>query len=149
MFKEFVDNDRIIGGLDPISAEKARDFYKTVVRGKLVLTDCRTAEMAKLSENTYRDVNIAFANELSLICEKCGVDIWELIALANHHPRVNIHRPGPGVGGHCIPVDPWFIYHGAEELAAMIKTARGINDAMPKRVAERILEKCKGIKTPS
>ncbi len=113
ILKEFIDNDRIIGGVDQASGEKTAAFYRTFVRGEVLVTDARTAEMAKLTENSFRDVNIAFANELSLISDRLGINVWELIALSNRHPRVNILQPGPGVGGHCIAVDPWFIVDSA------------------------------------
>lgn len=136
---ELVENDRIIGGLTPTASERAAAMYRTFCRGRLILTDARTAELAKLVENSYRDVNIAFANELSLICEALGVDVWELIELANHHPRVDILQPGPGVGGHCIAVDPWFIVSAAPEQARLIRTAREVNDAKPLSVIDAII----------
>ena len=130
---EMVHNDRVIGGVDPESTKRAADLYKTFVKGKILETDATTAELVKLMENTYRDVNIALANEFALIAEELGVNVWEAIELANHHPRVNIHRPGPGVGGHCISVDPWFITEVTHH-AHMIYLAREINDSMPKHV---------------
>ena len=138
IIRELVDNDRIIGGINRLSAEKARDLYKSFCSGEIYLTDARTAELAKLTENTFRDVNIAFANELSMICDKLGVNVWELIELANRHPRVNILKPGPGVGGHCIAVDPWFIVAAAPEQAQLIRTAREVNDAKPHWVVEKV-----------
>lgn len=126
---ELVANDRIIGGLDAPSAEAAKRFYASFVRGVLFTTDSRTAEMVKLVENSFRDVNIAFANEISLLCEHLGIDAWEVIRLANHHPRVQILQPGPGVGGHCIAVDPWFLVAGDPTTARLIRTAREVNDA--------------------
>jgi len=126
---ELTDNDRSIGGVTPRCARKALGFYKRFVRGACVTTDARSAEMTKLVENAYRDVNIAFANELSIVADAMGLDVWEVIRLANRHPRVNILSPGPGVGGHCIAVDPWFIVHGAPEQTPLIRTARGVNDA--------------------
>jgi UDP-N-acetyl-D-mannosaminuronic acid dehydrogenase len=114
---ELVANDRVIGGVTAACAERAIDFYKMFVAGQCLATEARTAEMAKLTENAFRDVNIAFANELSLICDRLGINVWELIKLANHHPRVNVLQPGPGVGGHCIAVDPWFIVHSAPRQA--------------------------------
>jgi UDP-N-acetyl-D-mannosaminuronic acid dehydrogenase len=129
---ELVDNDRIIGGLTPRAAAKARDLYATFCQGQIHLTDAVTAELTKLVENSFRDVNIAFANELSLISHRLGVDVWELIELANHHSRVNILQPGPGVGGHCIAVDPWFIVDAAPEEARLIRTARQVNDDKPR-----------------
>lgn len=137
---EVVHNSRVIGGLSALCAERARAFYEIVVTGACHLTDARTAELAKLSENAFRDVNIAFANELSLICHDLGIDPWELIEMANKHPRVNILSPGPGVGGHCIAVDPWFIVDSAPDAARLIDTARRINDAKPGWVVDRIAE---------
>lgn len=138
MLKELVANDRIAGGLTPAAAEAARDLYRSFCVGEIFLTDARTAEMCKLTENASRDVGIAFANELSLICDKLGIDVWELIKLANRHPRVKILQPGPGVGGHCIAVDPWFIVDAAPEVARLIRTAREVNDAKPHHVMERV-----------
>lgn len=135
---ELVTNDRIVGGITPEAAEAARDLYKTFCEGEILLTDATTAEMAKLVENSYRDVNIAFANELSVISDKLGIDVWELIELANHHPRVNILQPGPGVGGHCIAVDPWFIVSSAPEEASLIRQARVTNDSKPHWVIEQV-----------
>lgn len=127
IMRELVENDRIVGGLTPEATAKTVEFYKTFVKGEVLSTDARTAEMAKLTENSFRDTNIAFANELSMLCDKFEIDVWELISLTNRHPRVNVLRPGPGVGGHCIAVDPWFIVHAGGETAKIIKTARGIN----------------------
>ncbi|MCH8565397.1 UDP-N-acetyl-D-mannosamine dehydrogenase [Nesterenkonia sp. LB17] len=138
IMEEMITNDRIIGGLTPEAAEAARDLYAAFCKGEFLLTDARTAEMAKLTENSFRDVNIAFANELSVISHKLGIDVWELIELANHHPRVNILQPGPGVGGHCIAVDPWFIVDAAPQDANLIRTARQTNDAKPEWVLGRI-----------
>lgn len=129
ILQELTDNDRSIGGITPRCARKALGFYKRFVRGACVTTDARSAEMTKLVENAYRDVNIAFANELSIVADAMGLDVWEVIRLANRHPRVDILSPGPGVGGHCIAVDPWFIVHGAPEQTPLIRTARGVNDA--------------------
>jgi UDP-N-acetyl-D-mannosaminuronic acid dehydrogenase len=126
---ELIDNDRCIGGITPRCARKALSFYRSFVRGACITTSARVAEMVKLSENAYRDVNIAFANELSMVSDKLGIDVWEVIRLANRHPRVNVLSPGPGVGGHCIAVDPWFIVHSAPEITPLIKTARNVNDA--------------------
>lgn len=128
ILEELTNNDRSIGGITPRCARKALAFYKRFVRGECVTTDARSAEMTKLVENAYRDVNIAFANELSIVADRMGLDVWEVIRLANRHPRVNILSPGPGVGGHCIAVDPWFIVHGAPEDTPLIRTARGVND---------------------
>ncbi len=145
---ELEENDRIIGGIDKISAKKAKELYQTFVKGLIFLTTARTAEMCKLTENAFRDVNIAFANELSLICDKLNIDVWELIELANHHPRVNILQPGPGVGGHCIAVDPWFIVDSAPEEARLIRTARQVNDYKPSFIVNQIKEKAKSINNP-
>jgi len=135
---ELVANDRVIGGLTHKATEMASALYKTFVEGELALTNARTAEMCKLTENSFRDVNIAFANELSMICDKLGIDVWELIALANRHPRVNILQPGCGVGGHCIAVDPWFIVDTTPNEARLIRTAREVNDHKPKWVLEKV-----------
>lgn len=133
-------NDRVIGGIDDASTKKAADFYAQFVKGKLHATNARTAEMCKLVENSSRDVQIAFANELSMICDNAGVDVWELIALANKHPRVNILQPGCGVGGHCIAVDPWFIVSDYPEHAHVIKQAREINDYKSEWCIKKIIE---------
>lgn len=135
---ELVSNDRIIGGITKDCSARAIALYQTFVQGECIETNSRTAEMCKLTENSFRDVNIAFANELSIICGKLGIDVWELIALANRHPRVNVLRPGPGVGGHCIAVDPWFIVHSAPEEAKLIKAAREVNDHKPHWVLESV-----------
>lgn len=127
IMRELVENDRIVGGLTPEATAKTVEFYQTFVKGEVLSTDARTAEMAKLTENSFRDTNIAFANELSMLCDKFEIDVWELISLTNRHPRVNVLRPGPGVGGHCIAVDPWFIVHAGGETAKLIKTSREIN----------------------
>lgn len=146
---ELVDNDRIVGGLTPTAARRAKEVYATFCRGEIFLTDAVTAEMAKLTENAFRDVNIAFANELSIIAEKVGVDVFELIELANKHPRVNILQPGPGVGGHCIAVDPWFIVSAAPEEAHLIRAAREVNDAKPEHVVDLVLRAIAGVKAPT
>jgi UDP-N-acetyl-D-mannosaminuronic acid dehydrogenase len=125
---ELIDNDRVIGGITPRCARKALAFYRRFVRGACVTTTARAAEMTKLTENAFRDVNIAFANELSLVADRMGVDVWEVIRLANRHPRVNILSPGPGVGGHCIAVDPWFLVSAAPQETPLIRTAREVND---------------------
>lgn len=138
ILKELVDNDRIIGGVSPASTQKAVDFYKKIVNGKLLATDSRTAELTKLSENAFRDVNIAFANELSLVCDQLDINVWEVIGLANRHPRVNILQPGPGVGGHCIAVDPWFIVNSAPEYSALIRTAREVNSKKTQHILKQI-----------
>ncbi|MCT2401152.1 UDP-N-acetyl-D-mannosamine dehydrogenase [Novosphingobium mangrovi (ex Huang et al. 2023)] len=143
ILEELTNNDRSIGGVTPRCARKALAFYKRFVRGECVTTDARSAEMTKLVENAYRDVNIAFANELSIVSDKMGLDVWEVIRLANRHPRVNILSPGPGVGGHCIAVDPWFIVHGAPEETPLIRTARSVNDGKMHHViakAEALVE---------
>jgi UDP-N-acetyl-D-mannosaminuronic acid dehydrogenase len=137
IIQELVHNDRSIGGITPACAERAAAFYRRFVRGECVVTDARSAEMTKLVENAYRDVNIAFANELSIVADAMGLDVWEVIKLANRHPRVNILQPGPGVGGHCIAVDPWFIVHGAREETPLIQTARGVNEGKIRHVIAR------------
>ncbi len=137
ILEELIKNDRSIGGITPRCARKALAFYKRFVRGECVTTTARAAEMTKLVENSYRDVNIAFANELSIISDDMGLDVWEVISLANRHPRVNILQPGPGVGGHCIAVDPWFIIHGSPENSPLIKTARNVNDGKINHVLEQ------------
>ncbi|MGI4850797.1 MAG: UDP-N-acetyl-D-mannosamine dehydrogenase [Janthinobacterium lividum] len=138
--KELISNDRVVGGICSESTRKAIEFYKQFVEGDCIPTDAKTAEMTKLTENSFRDVSIAFANELSIICDKLNINVWELIKLANHHPRVNILNPGPGVGGHCIAVDPWFIVSACPEEAKLIKMAREINDFKPKYVVSKILD---------
>lgn len=135
---ELVTNDRIVGGMTQRCGEAAKALYEIFVEGECILTDVRTAEMCKLTENAFRDVNIAFANELSLICEKQGINVWELIQLANRHPRVDVLSPGAGVGGHCIAVDPWFIIAGAPAQSRLIRTAREVNNYKPEWVIERI-----------
>lgn len=148
IIRELVDNDRIIGGIDSASADKAKNLYKTFCNGNIYLTEAKTAEMTKLTENSFRDVNIAFANELSLICDRLGINVWELIELANKHPRVNILSPGPGVGGHCIAVDPWFIVSAAPEEAKLIRTAREVNDHKPHWVLDKVRDKATRFKAP-
>ncbi|XDZ51451.1 UDP-N-acetyl-D-mannosamine dehydrogenase [Neisseriaceae bacterium CLB008] len=138
--RELVENDRIIGGITEVCSDKAIDVYRIFVEGELLKTNARTAEMSKLTENAYRDVNIAFANELSLIADRLDINVWELIDLANHHPRVNILQPGAGVGGHCIAVDPWFIVNKTPDLARMVKTAREVNDGKPQWVINKVNE---------
>lgn len=140
MLSELISNDRIIGGVNRDSAMKVRDFYKLFVRGDVYLTDSTTAELCKLTENAYRGINIAIANELAIVCEELGVNVWEVISLANHHPRVEILQPGPGVGGHCIAIDPWFIVSSAKASSVLIKQAMEINESMPLRQFERIKE---------
>lgn len=138
IMKELVENDRVIGGVDEASTAVAVELYRRFCEGAIHPTDCRTAELCKLCENAYRDVNIAFANELSLVCERLDIDVWRLISLANRHPRVNILKPGPGVGGHCIAIDPWFIVSSAPEQAKLMRTAREVNDSKPGVVVERV-----------
>lgn len=140
ILNELVNNDRIVGGLDAESTKVIADLYRIFVKGRILETDCATAEMVKLMENTYRDVNIALANEFALISEKLGINVWEAIKLANCHPRVNIHTPGPGVGGHCIAVDPYFIIQKAKEDAMIISLSRQVNTLMPSRVVEKVKE---------
>ncbi|UWX96117.1 UDP-N-acetyl-D-mannosamine dehydrogenase [Arthrobacter zhaoxinii] len=146
---ELVMNDRIIGGLTPEAATAAAALYSTFCQGGIHLTDAATAEMAKLVENAYRDVNIAFANELSVISSNLGIDVWNLIELANHHPRVNILQPGPGVGGHCIAVDPWFIVSADPENSRLIRTAREVNDAKPDHVVAAVESAMAGHESPT
>lgn len=136
---ELVQNDRVIGGLTPACCEAATEIYRIFVKGECIKTTAATAELCKLSENSFRDLNIAFANELSIICDRMGVNVWELVALANRHPRVNILQPGPGVGGHCIAVDPWFIVNSAPDISRLIRTAREVNDAKPHWVEEKVI----------
>lgn len=136
--RELVSNDRVIGGMTKKASEMAVALYKTFVEGECIVTNARTAEMCKLTENSFRDVNIAFANELSMICDQLSINVWELIALANRHPRVNILQPGAGVGGHCIAVDPWFIVDTSPEQARIIRTAREVNDHKPEWVLEKV-----------
>lgn len=138
ILKEMVNNARVIGGIDQASAAAGRDLYAAFVKGDIMLTDATTAEMVKLMENTYRDVNIALANEFALIAESVGINVWEAIEIANHHPRVKILRPGPGVGGHCIAVDPWFLVEAAPSQAGLIRQARLLNDGMPGHVVETV-----------
>ena len=145
---ELVNNDRVIGGINTKSAEYARDIYSSFVRGNIFLTDLETSEFVKLAENTYRDVNIAFANELSVICEKYGINVWDVIKFANMHPRVNILNPGPGVGGHCIAVDPWFILENIDIADTLIEKSRNINNYRPIYIVDRIEEILKDIKNP-
>lgn len=148
VLQELVSNDRIIGGITERCAQKAVALYHLFVRGECLLTNARTAEMAKLTENSFRDVNIAFANELSVICDHLKINVWELIKLANRHPRVNILTPGPGVGGHCIAVDPWFIVDSAPEQAQIIRKAREINDSKPLYVIDKIKQAADQFKKP-
>ena len=147
IMQELIGNDRVIGGIDPTSAEAGRDLYQIFVKGNIHLTDSTTSEMVKLMENTYRDVNIAIANEFSRLADRFGVDVWEAIEIANKHPRVKILNPGPGVGGHCISVDPWFFVEAAPEITPLIKIARDVNDQQPEFVislVKRVLGTLKG-----
>ena len=137
VLRELVENDRVIGGMSEASSKAATELYRFFVKGNCLITNARTAEMAKLTENSFRDVNIAFSNELSIICDELDINVWELIQLANRHPRVNILNPGPGVGGHCIAVDPWFIVSSAPESARLIRTAREVNDYKPAYVVKQ------------
>ncbi len=138
VMQELITNDRVIGGLTSRCSDAAVALYQIFVQGQCFVTNARTAELAKLTENSFRDVNIAFANELSMICDKLDIDVWELIGLANRHPRVDILRPGPGVGGHCIAVDPWFVVSSAPDQARLIRTAREVNDAKPEWVIRKV-----------
>jgi UDP-N-acetyl-D-mannosaminuronic acid dehydrogenase len=138
MLKELISNDRIVGGLTPKAAQRAKELYRTFCSAEIFETDARTAELAKLTENAFRDVNIAFANELSLICDRLDINVWELIRLANRHPRVKVLQPGPGVGGHCIAVDPWFIVDAAPKESRLIRTAREVNDSKPVWVIDKV-----------
>ncbi len=143
---ELIQNARVIGGVDRAAAEAGRDLYATFVRGEIVLTNATTAEMVKLMENTYRDVNIAIANEFSRLAERFGIDVWKAIEIANLHPRVKILNPGPGVGGHCISVDPWFLVEAAPDITPLIRTSRLVNDGQPQRVADRIARQLGSLK---
>lgn len=148
MLKELVTNDRIAGGLTAEASEKAKELYEVFCSAEIFTTDARTAELAKLTENSYRDVNIAFANELSMICDSLNIDVWELIKLANRHPRVKILQPGPGVGGHCIAVDPWFIVSACPDRARLIRTAREVNDSKPEHVIAQVNERAERFRKP-
>lgn len=145
---ELVRNDRVVGGMTPDCAAQAVALYRLFVEGTCHVTSARTAELVKLSENAYRDVNIAFANELSRVCDTVGVDVWEAIGLANRHPRVNILKPGPGVGGHCIAVDPWFIVDSAPDVTPLIRAARAVNDAKPGHVVAQAMAAAEGLAAP-
>ena len=146
---ELVVNERIVGGVTPACAEAAIMLYKTFVMGNCSTANARTAEMVKLAENAYRDVNIAFANEMSVVCEALGIDAGEMIELANRHPRVDVLRPGPGVGGHCIAIDPWFVVHANVDDTPLIRAARQVNDGMPQRVVDRVLDACRRLDRPA
>ena len=139
---ELVTNDRLVGGLTPRCAERAARLYRRFVRGQVIRTDAASAEMAKLVENSFRDVNIAFANELANVCDHLGLDVWKIIGLANQHPRVNVLQPGPGVGGHCIAVDPWFIVSAAPEQSRLIRLAREVNDGRPSSIVAQVDALC-------
>lgn len=145
---EIVTNDRVVGGLTRQCAERAAEIYEIFCQGRIALTDAAGAEMAKLAENAFRDVNLAFANELSMICDELGVDVWDVISNANRHPRVNILNPGPGVGGHCIAVDPWFIVSAAPSSSPLIRTAREVNDSKPGTIVARVVERAGRLKDP-
>lgn len=145
---EMVTNDRVVGGLTARAGEMAQELYRSFCKGEVLLTDARTAELTKLVENSYRDVNIAYANELSLVADRFGIDVWELIDLANRHPRVNILKPGPGVGGHCIAVDPWFLVSAAPEETRIIRTAREVNDTKPQVVIDKVLAHAARLREP-
>jgi len=138
IMRELVENDRIVGGTTPKATQKTVEFYQTFVKGEVLATDAKTAEMAKLTENSFRDTNIAFANELSILCDEFGINVWELIELANRHPRVNILQPSAGVGGHCIAVDPWFIVHAGGEKARLIRTSREVNSYKTEWAIEKV-----------
>lgn len=149
ILEELVSNDRVVGGVTPESAQKARDIYARFVQGEIVQTSATTAEMIKIVENTFRDVNIALANEIALLCEKLDIDFWEVARYANRHPRVNVHQAGPGVGGHCIAVDPWFLVEAFPETAGLVRGARERNDAMPAHVADTVAALIAGIENPA
>ena len=146
--EELVSNDRVIGGVSLTCAAAARRLYELFVEGTCYVTNARTAELVKLAENAFRDVNIAFANEISLVCDALDIDPWELIGLANRHPRVGILSPGPGVGGHCIPIDPWFIADTSPHLTPLVQAARQVNDGMPKVIADRVITECERLDNP-
>ena len=145
---EVVQNDRVVGGITPRCTERAQVFYESFVNGQVFATSALSAETTKLVENSYRDVNIAFANELSVLCDRLGIDVWEVIRLANRHPRVDILSPGPGVGGHCISVDPWFLIHSDPDSTPLIRTAREVNDAKPHHVVARVRDLAKQFAHP-
>ncbi len=145
ILRELIENARIIGGISEKSAKITEELYLGIVEGPIYLTDCTTAEMSKIMENTYRDVNIALANELAHLCEELGISAWDVVELANKHPRVNIHKPGPGVGGHCISVDPWFLVHRFPETTGIIHLARQVNDGQPGRVADLVMTILDGV----
>ena len=146
--EELLSNDRVIGGVSPSCSAAAKRLYEIFVEGTCFVTNARTAELVKLAENAFRDVNIAFANEMSVVCNELDIDPWELIGLANRHPRVDILNPGPGVGGHCIPIDPWFIADTAPHLTPLIQAARQVNDGMPNVIADRVIAECDSLDNP-
>jgi UDP-N-acetyl-D-mannosaminuronic acid dehydrogenase len=147
ILRELIHNARVVGGITPESSKAGRDLYAIFVKGEIIETDSTTAEMVKLMENTTRDVNIAIANEFARLAERFGVDVWEAISLANRHPRINILSPGPGVGGHCISVDPWFLVEAAPELTSLIYQARQVNDAQPSFVMEKVKQSLGSLKS--
>jgi UDP-N-acetyl-D-mannosaminuronic acid dehydrogenase len=149
MVFELVQNDRIIGGVSPECSARAEDLYRLFLRGAVRRASSAVAELVKLAENAYRDVNIGFANELSNVCDKLGVDVWETIELANRHPRVNILRPGPGVGGHCIAIDPWFLISMAPEITPLMRAARTVNDEKPHLVVDAVRRNVDRFKRPT
>lgn len=148
ILRELIENDRIVGGVDRASSEAAARFYRRFVSGQVIETDARTAEMCKLVENSFRDVNVAFANELSMICHRLGINVWELIDLANRHPRVNILQPGAGVGGHCLAVDPWFVVSSSPDEAQLIRLGREVNEAKTRWVVDRVLDRSRRFRDP-
>jgi len=148
ILRELVENDRIVGGINEWATQKAANFYRSFVSGDVLETNARTAELTKLAENSFRDVNIALANEFSMVCNKHKINVWELIALANRHPRVNFLNPGPGVGGHCIAVDPYFVISGSEALTPLLAAARQVNEAKPRWVIERVVENANRFRDP-
>jgi UDP-N-acetyl-D-mannosaminuronic acid dehydrogenase len=148
MVLELVSNDRIIGGMTEACSAHAQALYSSFVTAEAFLTDCRTAEFVKLIENSYRDVNIAFANETSAVCDQIGIDVWRVIELANRHPRVSILSPGAGVGGHCIAVDPWFVISAAPETTKLMRAARLVNNAKPIHLSRQIRDHAERFKTP-
>jgi len=148
ILEEAIHNDRVVGGITERCTERAAEFYRQFVKGQVLGTTAVGAELAKLAENAFRDVNIAFANELSVVADRLGADVWEIIRLANRHPRVDILQPGPGVGGHCISVDPWFLVHSAPDHARLMKTAREVNDAKPNFVVEQVVQAASKFKRP-
>ena len=148
IMSEAVFNARVIGGVDEPSTRRAAELFGRFVKGKLLLTNDRTAEFVKLIENSYRDVNVAFANQVAILCERLGIDAYEAIELANQHPRVQILNPGIGVGGHCIPIDPWFLVHACPDISELLRAARNLNDEMPHRTAEKILRSVDGVEDP-